>query len=124
MRWRPVEARTRTEADSFDDRNSWAGNPVTVPNTQRRLGEGAVKNALEGTTDPALYAYVFRSARFNDAVMGQLKGAQLPRIGWSSFAELQIPLPPLEAQKEIVSLETHAQFRNDCGTVVSVVQIS
>jgi type I restriction enzyme M protein len=35
--------------------------------------------------------------------MGQLKGAQLPRIGWSSFEELQIPLPPLEVQKEIVA---------------------
>jgi restriction endonuclease S subunit len=35
--------------------------------------------------------------------MGQLKGAQLPRIGWSSFAELQIPLPPMEVQKEIVA---------------------
>ena len=62
-----------------------------------------VIEAIEGTTDPALYAYLFRSSRFNDAVMGQLKGAQLPRIGWSSFAELQIPLPPLEVQKEIVA---------------------
>ena len=53
--------------------------------------------------DPALYAYLFRSARFNTAVMAQLKGAQLPRIGWSSFAELQIPLPPLAVQKEIVA---------------------
>ena len=62
-----------------------------------------VIEAIEGTTDPALYTYLFRSARFNDAVMGQLKGAQLPRIGWLSFAELQIPLPPLEVQKEIVA---------------------
>ena len=62
-----------------------------------------VIEAIEGSTDPALYAYLFRSARFNDAVLGQLKGAQLPRIGWSSFAELQIPLPPLEVQKEIVA---------------------
>jgi len=53
--------------------------------------------------EPALYAHLFRSKRFNDAVMGQLKGAQLPRVGWSSFAELQIPLPPLEVQKEIVA---------------------
>jgi type I restriction enzyme M protein len=60
-----------------------------------------VIETLEGAIDPAFYAYVFRSSRFNDAVMGQLKGAQLPRIGWSSFAELQIPLPPLEVQKEI-----------------------
>ena len=62
-----------------------------------------VVEALEGTTDPALYAYLFRSGRFNEAVMGQLKGAQLPRIGWSSFAELQVPLPPLDVQKEIVA---------------------
>jgi type I restriction enzyme M protein len=55
-----------------------------------------VVEPIEGAADPALYAYLFRSTRFNDAVMGQLKGAQLPRIGWSSFAELQIPLPPLE----------------------------
>ena len=32
-----------------------------------------------------------------------MKGAQLPRIGWPSFAELQIPLPPLDVQKEIVA---------------------
>ena len=58
---------------------------------------------IEGQAIPALYGYIFRSARFNDAVLPQLKGAQLPRIGWSSFAELQIPLPPLEVQKEIVA---------------------
>jgi len=52
---------------------------------------------------PALYAYVFRSGRFNDAVMTQLKGAQLPRIGWISFAEIHIPLPPVDVQKEIVA---------------------
>ena len=62
-----------------------------------------VIRAIEGRAEPALYAYLFRSARFNDAVMAQLKGAQLPRIGWSSFSELQIPLPPLEVQKEIVA---------------------
>jgi type I restriction enzyme M protein len=62
-----------------------------------------VLEALEGKADPVLFSYIFRSQRFNDAVMGQLKGAQLPRIGWSSFAELQIPLPPLAVQKEIVA---------------------
>ncbi len=62
-----------------------------------------VIEATEGKSDPALYAYIFRSQRFNDSVMGQIKGAQLPRIGWASFAELQIPLPPLEVQKEIVA---------------------
>jgi type I restriction enzyme M protein len=58
---------------------------------------------IEGQAIPALYSYIFRSARFNDAVLAQLKGAQLPRIGWSSFADLQIPLPPLDVQNEIVA---------------------
>ena len=62
-----------------------------------------VIEAIETKADPALYAYLFRSALFNNAVMSQLKGAQLPRIGWTSFAELQIPLPPLDIQKQIVA---------------------
>ena len=52
---------------------------------------------------PALYAYIFRSGRFNDAVLSHVKGAQLPRIGWQSFANLEIPLPPLEVQQTIVT---------------------
>ena len=78
-----------------------------------------VIEAIEGTTDPALYAYLFRSARFNDAVMGQLKGAQLPRIGWSSFAELQIPLPSLEVQKEIFAeIEGYQKVINGARAVL------
>lgn len=50
---------------------------------------------------PAVYAYIFRGKRFNALVMRRLKGAQLPRIGWSSFAELRVPVPPLDVQKEI-----------------------
>ncbi|MDD5198195.1 MAG: N-6 DNA methylase [Terrimicrobiaceae bacterium] len=72
-----------------------------------------------GKTVPALYAYLFRSSRFNDAVMGQLKGAQLPRIGWSSFAQLQIPLPPLEVQKEIVAeIEGYQEVINGARAVL------
>ena len=58
---------------------------------------------LGGKADPALYAFLFRTQRFNDAVMAQIKGAQLPRVGWTQFAELEIPLPPLDVQKEIVA---------------------
>jgi type I restriction enzyme M protein len=82
-----------------------------------------VIEAIEETTDPALYAYLFRSSRFNDAVMGQLKGAQLPRIGWSSFAELQIPLPPLEVQKEIVAeIECYQKVINGARAVLDNYQ--
>lgn len=52
---------------------------------------------------PELYAYIFRSSRFNESVLKQLKGAQLPRVGWTSFAEIKIPLPPLDVQKELVA---------------------
>ncbi len=52
---------------------------------------------------PELYAHIFRCRRFNDAVMSQVKGAQLPRVGWSAIAKLEIPVPPLETQRAIVS---------------------
>ena len=78
-----------------------------------------VIETIEGATEPALYAYLFRSARFNDAVMGQLKGAQLPRIGWSSFAELQIPVPSPEVQKEFVAeIEGYQKVINGARTVL------
>ena len=54
-------------------------------------------------TIPGFYSYIFRSNQFNGAVLSDLKGAQLPRVGWSSFAEIKIPLPPLDIQKEIVA---------------------
>ena len=51
--------------------------------------------------------------------MAQLKGAQLPRIGWSSFAKLQIPLPPLEVQKEIVAeIEGYQKVINGARAVL------
>ena len=52
---------------------------------------------------PELYAHIFRGRIFNDAVVSQVKGAQLPRAGWSAIARLEIPLPPLETQRAIVS---------------------
>jgi len=69
--------------------------------------------------EPALYAHLLRSSRFNDVVMGQLKGAQLPRVGWASFAEIQIPLPPLEVQKEIVAeIEGYQKVINGARAVL------
>ncbi len=51
----------------------------------------------------ALYAYLLRTQCFNGAVMSQIKGAQLPRVGWSAFGALEIPLPPLDVQRAIVA---------------------
>ena len=58
---------------------------------------------VDGRVLSPLYAHIFRSSRFNDAVLLELKGTQLPRVGWASFAAIPIPLPPLEVQKEIVA---------------------
>ena len=58
---------------------------------------------LDGRVVPDLYAYIFQSGHFNHAVLRQLKGAQLPRVGWQSFANLQIPLPPLDVQVSITA---------------------
>jgi type I restriction enzyme M protein len=78
-----------------------------------------VIEAIDSKVTPALYAYLFRTGRFNDVVMGQLKGAQLPRIGWSSFSDIKIPLPPLEVQKEIVAeIESYQKVINGARAVL------
>ncbi|MCF3623313.1 N-6 DNA methylase [Planktothrix agardhii 1801] len=78
-----------------------------------------VIEAIEGKAHPALGAYLFRSQIFNDTVIGQLKGAQLPRIGWSSFAEIQIPLPPIAIQQEIVTeIESYQKVINGARAVI------
>ena len=56
-----------------------------------------------GEVDPILYSYLLRDNRFNKLVMSQVKGAQLPRIGWKSLESIPIPLPPLDVQEEIVA---------------------
>ena len=56
-----------------------------------------------GNALPALYARILRGAALNAAVMQRVSGAQLPRISWGQFEKLQVPLPPLEIQHEIVA---------------------
>ena len=55
-----------------------------------------------GNALPALYARILRGAALNAAVMQRVSGAQLPRISWGQFEKLQVPLPPLDVQREIV----------------------
>ena len=69
--------------------------------------------------EPTLYSHIFRDRRFNDQVMSQVKGAQLPRIGWKSFAGIEIPLPPLEVQQEIVAeIEVYQKVIDGARAVV------
>lgn len=53
--------------------------------------------------DPVFLAAMLRSSPFNEKVMEQLRGAQLPRVGWGDFSAIEIPLPPLDVQREIVA---------------------
>ena len=68
---------------------------------------------------PELYAYIFRSRRFNDVVMTQVKGAQLPRVGWDAIAALEVPWPPLEVQRELmVEIEGYQRVVDGARAVV------
>ena len=58
---------------------------------------------IDGRVMSSLYVHIFRSDKFKDDVMSQIKGAQLPRVGWQSFANIRIPLPPLDVQRAIVA---------------------
>ncbi|NLF51977.1 MAG: N-6 DNA methylase [Leptolinea sp.] len=53
--------------------------------------------------NPSFYANYFRSESFNSRVLMQIKGAQLPRVGWSTFSNILIPLPSFEIQQTIVA---------------------
>lgn len=61
-----------------------------------------VVRAKDDSVIPALYAEIFRSKAVNQKVLTQIKGAQLPRVGWKSFSKIQIPLPPIDDQKVII----------------------
>ena len=68
---------------------------------------------------PELYAYIFRDRQFNDAVVSQVKGAQLPRVNWSAIEGLVIPLPPLEVQRELVAeIEGYQRVMDGARAVV------
>lgn len=48
-----------------------------------------------------LYSKYFLSDDFNKEVLRGIKGAQLPRVGWSYFSKIKIPKIPLSVQNEI-----------------------
>ena len=47
--------------------------------------------------------HILRGRGFNHMVMGFIKGAQLPRVSWSSMADIRVPCPPQATQSQIVS---------------------
>ena len=61
-----------------------------------------IKPAKDGVLGP-LYAHIFRSDTFNEEVLRRVAGAQLPRISWKQFENIDISLPPLATQQAIVA---------------------
>ena len=55
----------------------------------------------ERNVDTYFYSNYFRSKIFNENVLMGISGAQLPRVNWSFFSKIKIPLPSLEIQKNI-----------------------
>ena len=48
---------------------------------------------------PSILATILRTNGFNSQVMAKIRGAQLPRIGWSDFAALEVEVPPVDMQE-------------------------
>jgi type I restriction enzyme M protein len=64
-------------------------------------------------------ASVLRSTEFNEKVVSGMSGASLPRVNFEHLAELEIPLPPLEIQEQIV-----AELDGYAGMIAGAKQIA
>ncbi len=51
----------------------------------------------------AFLSKLLLSSKFNEQVVQGLGGAQLPRVNWEFFSNIQIPLPPLAEQEALVA---------------------
>ncbi|MET4902924.1 restriction endonuclease subunit S [Paenarthrobacter sp. CC6] len=54
------------------------------------------------TQDPRYVAYYFQSNQFQDQKKRHITGTKVRRVSGESLAKIQIPVPPLEVQREIV----------------------
>lgn len=59
---------------------------------------------LRGKADvlSKFYHYHLLSQGFNNMVLKNIRGAQLPRVGYADFAKILVPVPPKEKQLQIV----------------------
>lgn len=62
----------------------------------------------QGFSDEFLFL-MMRSEEFKNIVKPLMQGSARPLVNWNTFKEIQIPLPELEIQKEIVSEITKKQ---------------
>ena len=61
-------------------------------------------SAQKGKVLAEFLAYVLRSDSVNARILAGVSGAQLPRVSWSFMRGVEIRMPPLKVQREIVSL--------------------
>jgi len=62
---------------------------------------------------------ILRSQQFNSEVLKGLKGAQLPRVSANHLFNLEIPLPSLEIQEQIVAeIETSQKILDGCNLII------
>lgn len=72
---------------------------------------------------PEYVTLLMRTPFFNEQVLMGLKGSQLPRVGWNYLASLEIPLPPLDVQREIVAeIEAYQRVIDGARQVVESYQ--
>ncbi|MDN3610430.1 restriction endonuclease subunit S [Vibrio ostreicida] len=68
-----------------------------------------------GVLNQKYLTYYLRSPQFVSWVSEQTAGAKMPRVSMKLFWDHEIPLPPLETQKQIAALlEKADQLRKDC----------
>ena len=66
-----------------------------------------------------LFARIFRTKAFNTAVLHRVSGAQLPRVSWQQFENLEIPLPSLKVQREVIAeIEGYQRVIDGARTVI------
>ena len=72
---------------------------------------------------PEFLYQIIRENSFNEQVLLGLKGAQLPRISFDYFSSIQIPLPPLSIQQQIVNrIEQEQQLVNANKELIKIYE--
>jgi type I restriction enzyme M protein len=72
---------------------------------------------------PEFLYEIIREKSFNEKVLLGLKGAQLPRIGFDYFSSIQIQIPPLPIQQQIVNrMEQEQQLVNANKELIKIYE--
>ena len=68
---------------------------------------------------PSFFHTFFLTKLFNHAVVAGVAGAQLPRVSYSYLSSIEIPLPPLAVQQQLVTkIEAYQKVVDGCTAVI------